>query len=87
MRFASGGMCQSVRKLEHNRPDMRVWLKKSNRLFVVEMCTPCDENVKARQEEKAKKYVPLAAELASECARGAEVSRVTLVIGAGPWGR
>ena len=44
--------------------------------------TPYDENVKARQEEKAKKYVPLAAELASECARGAEVSRVTLVIGA-----
>ena len=68
-------------KLEHNRPVMRVWLKKRNKLFVVEMSTPYDENVKARQEEKDEKYVPLAAELASEC-RGAEVLRVTLVIGA-----
>ena len=29
--------------LDHNRVDMRVWLKKEKRLFTVEICTPYDE--------------------------------------------
>ena len=70
-------------KLDHNRPDMRVWLKKEKKLFVVEMSTPGDDKVEWWEEEKERKYGPLLVELAVEYRnRGVKVEHVTLVIGA-----
>lgn len=46
--FAFGGMYRCFdAMLEHNRVDMRVWLKKEKTLFTVEMSTPWDENMQA----------------------------------------
>jgi hypothetical protein len=69
-------------KLEHNRPDMRVWLKDERKLFVVDMCTPYDANVKMRTEEKNTRYKALVAELRAEYRGRADVEGVSLVIGA-----
>lgn len=68
--------------LEHNRVDMRVWLKKEGILFVVEMCTPYDENMEAQLLEKQERYKGLAAELAAEYQGRAEVVQVSLILGA-----
>ena len=69
-------------KLEHNKPDMRVWLKAKGVVFVVEMCTPYDANVTMRKEEKDKRYKPLVVELQAEFKGRARVEAVSLVIGA-----
>ena len=68
--------------LDHNRVDMRVWLKKEKRLFTVEMCTPYDENMAAQLAEKQERYKGLAAELAAEYRGRAEVIQVSLILGA-----
>ena len=70
-------------KLKHNQPDMRVWLKKKRKLFVVEMCCPWDARVFAWEKEKEAKYKAAVVELAVEYQReGVEVVMVVLVIGA-----
>ena len=70
-------------KLEHNKPDMRVWLKEEKKMFVVEMSTPWDDNVVWWEAEKVRKYGPLLVEMAVEFkGRGVQVEQVTLVIGA-----
>jgi hypothetical protein len=75
--------CPHGGKLDHNRPDMIVWLKEEKKLFVVEMSTPGDDKVEWWEEEKKKKYGPLLVELAVEYGdRGVTVEQVTLVIGA-----
>ena len=68
--------------LDHNRVDMRVWLKKEKRLFTVEMCTPYDENMAAQLAEKQERYKGLVAELAAEYRGRAEVIQVSLILGA-----
>lgn len=70
-------------KLEHNRVDMRVWLKKEKKLFTVEMSTPWDENMDRQLQEKVSRYRGLAAELAAEYrGRVEEVIQMSLIVGA-----
>ena len=68
--------------LEHNRPDMRVWLKREGILFVVEMATPWDGYVAAREGGKQTRYEPLCVELAKEYQGKVKVNQVSLVVGA-----
>ena len=69
--------------LEHNRVDMRVWLKKEKKLFTVEMSTPWDENMGRQLQEKITRYKGLVAELAAEYrGRVEEVIQMSLIVGA-----
>ena len=68
--------------LEHNRVDMRVWLKHSNEHFLVEMCTPWDGNIHKQRKEKEYRYRPLAQDIAVKYGKHARVDIICLVIGA-----
>ncbi len=65
-------------RLEHSKPDI-VWVRKKE-VLVIEVATPADHNVGAREEEKTTKYIPLCGVLAKLFRKPARV--VPIVVGA-----
>ena len=46
-------------KVKHNKPDIVMWNKEDHQCFVIDVCVPLDENVKANEKIKRDRYMPL----------------------------
>ena len=46
-------------KVKHNKPDIVMWNKEDHQCFVIDVCVPLDENVKANEKIKQDRYMPL----------------------------
>ena len=71
---------ETTKELEHNRPDVVVVDKVGKRWVLVDFSVPWDKNVWERENEKVRKYSPLALEVRR--VHGVETRVVPIVVGA-----
>jgi hypothetical protein len=65
--------------LEHNRPDVVVINHKGNEWTIVEFSVPWDKNVLLKEDEKIKRYIPLAKEIRK--VHGVSTKIVPIILG------
>ena len=71
---------ETVRGVEHNRPDVVVIEKSERKWTLIDFSVPMDQNVENKEREKCENYAPLASEIRKDYKVRSEI--VPVVIGA-----
>ena len=63
IKFFGNFTIQTDRKIPHNRPDILVIYKKTNKRHIVDVAFPDDSRICLKEHEKEEKYIDLAFEI------------------------